>query len=383
VLLPLLRGRARWAAVALAALLACHPLVLFAATFVRMYALVFALGALLPLCIRALSGDDRRRRLAGAAGVALLGAAGIYTSYFALLAGAGVALWAALWLARPATFGLKGRQPAVWLLGAGGAGALLAAPWIPVILRLLSAESNLPATDVSRASEFLRLVRDLCGSWAGGAVLLAGWAMALRGEEGRREWLGPFLGMVVVPVALLFALTPAGRPLDARYVIFSLPVLWSGAAAGIVTLLAGRRRAGAAAGLAACLLAFHAWTARTGQLAPKPDWWAVAAILERDARPGDVVLTGGYLSGEAVVYHLREPDRFEFLHYVTKLDQFTRACANPRVAWFVNAAPLPDAYRTVVEVNFPRRIHIEGNGPMGGITVASKRPFSEPPSPTP
>ena len=98
-------------------------------------------------------------------------------------------------------------------------------------------------------------------------------------------------------------------------------------------------------------------------------WW------KEYAESDDIILTGGFLSGEALVYHLDQPEQYRFLHYVTAFETFKIAAETPEVMWYVNAAPLPAEFRTVVDQAFPHQVTLEGNAGISAILVASKRDF--------
>ncbi|MBN1901825.1 hypothetical protein JW926_10935, partial [Candidatus Sumerlaeota bacterium] len=64
-----------------------------------------------------------------------------------------------------------------------------------------------------------------------------------------------------------------------------------------------------------------------------------------------------------------------FIHYVTDYVHFKKMAEDPRVIWYVNAAPLPEPYHVLVDQRFPYQWHCPGNGHNGIILVASKKKF--------
>ena len=381
------RGTPRAAAFAVVAAFVACPAVLFPATFVRMYSLVAALSAGLMWCVSEVASHPvvvRHTRWLGVS-IALLLAAMFYTSYFALILGATLGLVAAAWIAAPRVAGGT-RAAGVVLLLALVLALLLYLPWFPAVARLVGGESATPSgavkTDLAARLQFpARFLWSLGGSWVANCVLLAGWSSMMWRSGNRRFWAACALAAIVMPAIVLAAAAPAQRPLAPRYLVFALPWAWTGAALGwIKGLDAARLRRltpGAVAALAfAATVPFTLAQSWREFMRPAPDWWEAAGIIERHARRDEVILTGGFLSGEALVYHLREPDRFSFHHYVTGMDPFYLECRSPQVVWYVNAAPLPRAYEDIVRRYFPWSVRMEGNMGADGILVCAKKPFS-------
>ncbi len=387
-------------AAAACALIATHPQLAFLSTFARMYApLALLLGGgaalllfrLLETPCREEEGETAalsRRGWGHAAALGALLAAALYTSYHTAFLMAGLAILAAIWVLRPSLAGAPQGRSARWLLPAALAlAALLAAPWAPTWLRLAGAEEGAgPPGSIPRMEQFVTEALSLGGGGPLGAVSLAGgWIALITFVPGaaRRRWIALLAVFVIAPFALQALLLPAHRLVQVRYAIYAVPVALAGAAVGWAAL--GRSLALPAAWsrwIALLLLLapvpFNAARLHSTFLREVPDWWAVAETLEREARPEEIILTGGYLSGEAVVYHLREPGRFSFQHYVTRYDEFLASCRDPRIVWYVNAAPLPPDFAAVVSQYFPWRAWLEGNGPGGRILLAAKKPFHLP-----
>jgi uncharacterized membrane protein len=381
------RHNGRAAAFAVSAAFVACPAMLFPATFVRMYSLVAALSAGVMLCVGALAPApraDRRARWLGA-GIAALTAAMLYTSYFCLILCASLGMAALAWLAAPRAAGGTRAAGAV-LIAALAAAVVLYLPWMPAVLRLLGSESDPQAaavrTDLAARLHFPAMfLWSLGGSWVANSVLLCGWGCMMWRPGSRRLWAVCAAAAVIVPAILLAAAAPAQRPLAPRYLVFALPYAWAGAALGWVKALDAARPRRVAPGVLAALafaatIPFSLAQSWREFMRPAPDWWEAAAIIERHAQPEEVILTGGFLSGEALVYHLREPDRFSFHHYVTGMDPFYGECRSPRVVWYVNAAPLPRAYEDIVRRYFPWSARLEGNMGADGILVCAKKPFS-------
>lgn len=380
------RGVGTGVALATVCLLDFHPIIRWQAANVRMYALLLLLtSAATVLVFRFPEWKERKTRVAAAGGISLLLAAGVYTSYFAILFGIGVGIVGVVQALGLGAKGKAGRRDGFWLMGSCLGAAVLSLPWLPVLLRLLGSEAGAsPATTIHSLGEKCAFLIELCGTPFG-----AGWtALGLVGlftrVENRREWVIVMSGLVVVPLLLLFVLIPPARSLDVRYLIFAIPPLASGAVVGWKRLADSlphrfsRYRGVLAAAVILLPVPFAAHHLDSTLFRKVPDWWGVAKILETQAHPDEIILTGGYLSGEALVYHLQHPEKFNFINYVTDLDQFYLCCRDPRVVWYVNAAPLPEAYRKIVDRYFPHRAFIEGDAGMGPIQVYAKKSFTLP-----
>ena len=107
----------------------------------------------------------------------------------------------------------------------------------------------------------------------------------------------------------------------------------------------------------------------------RPDWWSVASIIDRQATPDEVIMTGGFLSGELLTYHMADDADRIFIHNVLDIDRLYQHVRMANVIWFINAAPLPEAYRKICRKYLPYRAAVPGNGPSSVIQIFAKRPF--------
>jgi uncharacterized membrane protein len=360
-----------------------HPMFRFQAANVRMYSLLLLETTGVFWALVALAPERGRRQLDLALVLGLLLALAIYTSYFALFFAAGVALTglaAVVWPGPPQ------RRRTGWLiLAACALSGVLLLPWAPSLWRVLHEEQSYSnMTPAVRMQFYKELMPGLAGTTTGLVLLGVGWIGALACRQTRRLWGWALAAMVATPSAIGVLMSinkDAGLP--PRYLIFAMPVMTAAGAMGWMALLRrARLPQWAVGGAVAAVLLAGAWLgdaeARRTFLAPMPDWWGAAAILKANARAQEIILTGGYLSGEGLVYHLDNPKNYSFLHYVTKFDAFRKCCADPRIVWYVNIAPLPDVFRRVMEENFPYRLSFPGGRGMAMILVAAKKPFTVP-----
>ena len=119
--------RAAWYVVVL---VATAPFAIYYGTEARMYSLVMLLTA---LGFLALVRAMRRPRPGNLIAVAVVGAALIYTQYWALYLVASLAAWL-VWLARPGQPDTARRTNARWTFGALVVAALLFVPWLPTFV---------------------------------------------------------------------------------------------------------------------------------------------------------------------------------------------------------------------------------------------------------
>lgn len=363
-------------AVAVVLGLILHPLISWQAINVRMYAmfLLFATGA--TMSAAELFHARGRSRIGWAALVALFLAVGLYTSYFmpvfivTLIAGCSYYVL---------TYSDKKKmaQSLTWLSVSVVVAAVFFTPWAPVFFRVMQSSTGLAPVIYSPWQQLWMVFPPLIGSPVTAVVLLVGFITMLM--MNRRVAITGLV-MFGTPLMLLVILSPRRRELDARYVITCVPVMIVCAVAGWEHLLRHARLRPRIKYVIAILLVIiitffqHLQTRRT-YFRPVPDWWYAAKIIEQNARPGDTILTGIYLSGEAILYHLRDPDKYKYIHYLTDYDSFSVACRDPRNIWHINAAPMPPDCLQVRNENFPYHTTFEGNAGLGKIEVYSKRPF--------
>lgn len=356
-----------------------NPMICFQAVNARMYSLFLLLSALCFVLLDIIDSAERRERRYIIFALGALLAAGVYTSYFGVLFGIGVGALALVNIAFPSKGNSEERKGGARLMISCAIGAILTTPWLPTIFRLLGREQAGEPYSVSRAEQMLRLFVDLGGSAVALAWAAAG-ALILLTVVRKRETLLSLALFVIMPILLLLLMTPQSRPVNARYIIFSVPVLafasvfgWQWVFRRIIkkTILADM----ALAVMLIVVSLFNFSVIKKDVFKKVPDWKAAAEIIEKNARADEIILTGGFLSGEAMTYHLKHPEKFSFIHYVTDMDKFYLSCKDKKIIWYVNAAPLPLGYKKIVEHYFPYHISFAGNAGLGDISVYSKKPF--------
>lgn len=293
------------AAALLAALFAAfHPLLIYYSQEARMYALLVALGVLAGYLLLRAAAEPQQPNLAWA-GYAAVGAAAIYTHYFAffLLLGFGLAASGAL-AAQRQWRGLA------WLLAAHAAILALYLPWLAVMWQQLGSDRSY-WTGVLKLDEALRgvaisftsgaTVLETTAVWllAGyGLVTAAALAALWRTPGAGRRTLWYALCWLLAPVLGVLALAVAVPKFNPRYVMLALPgllLLWAGGLA----LLRTRPGKGWTAPALAMLLIFGFWYAGVNWYFhpnfAKDDWRGLAAFLrERIAPEERVILVSGH-----------------------------------------------------------------------------------------
>lgn len=377
------RGASLAGAVAIGFLIVLHPLTRHAGICVRMYTLFLLLiVSLLWTIWRA--ADARGGWFATETWIAgLLMALMCYTSYFGFVMGLGIATLALAWTAFPrlASSGANYR-PGARLLLAGIIALLLLIPWLPALGHLASSEreSQQSIYEMTRISQLRILAWEFGGGWIGLTWIITGWIALLVIGVQRARWLSMLFGIVIIPSAFMAIVTPESRLVLARYLIFVVAVLLSGAVMGwdaVTRKWSNRPRLqiGLLCGLILIPAPFMDHVSRTGKLKFLPDWWEAAAIIETQIQPGEIILTGGFLSGELIEYHMENPAQHRFMHRVLKLDPFYVACRSPEVAWYVTGSTTPPGYEDILNRYFPYRAELEGNQGLSPIRVMSKKPF--------
>ena len=371
------------AAFILCLLLALHPTVCYQATNVRMYGLFMLLTTAALWFVYRISRQTEKHRGVLTICLALLLSASVYTSYFGILFTVGVGVSGLLWTLFPGTFVPQTKRAGESVLIACALAALFTLPWTPTILKLFSLESKLEPYPTSRISQAVETCIDFGGTLVGVIYCLSGIVFLFLFDMHRKEWGQALIAFCVIPYILLVVMSPPHRIPHLRYIIFAVPVVIAAAVIGWTAF--ARRVIKSSRGVVVFVffitiipVPFNYARLHATVFKPVPDWWAAAQIIEDNARPEEIILTGGYLSGEAIVYHLDNPQNFSFIHYVTDLEPFRKYCSDPRVVWYVNAAPLPDEYEAIRSHYFPYRIYFEGNGGVGLIQVCSKREFTLP-----
>ncbi|MCA1553511.1 MAG: hypothetical protein LC737_03950, partial [Chloroflexi bacterium] len=307
----------------LAALLCTiNPLQVWYAQEARMYALVVALCAGAAWCLLRAQAEDEGRKTKDGRHVqqssvvrrpssvsrrpsfvyyfvfALLGAAALYTHFFAALVIAAFALWTLLAIGKRA---LDARLA----LGAFAFIGLLFLPWLPRALAALSFPGwQAAAEPLSLPARYL--VAYTLGSTAGAwqsfallflALLIIGCVVLARSAD-VRSWFA--LVYVLVPFTLLMLIALRKPGYHERYLIVITPLLFVMLAVGLRALLSLRlsaRRARVAFGAAALLaLASSVLSLSNLYFDPsfaKPDYRAAAQYVDRLSRAGDGLVFDG------------------------------------------------------------------------------------------
>lgn len=383
---PQRRGSAVIAAAAAVALV-FHPMIRYHSIQARMYALDLMLASAATALLILLPAAPPKRAWRMGALLGLVLAAAVYTSYHAAFFAAGVGALGIAWAAWPRLAGAETRRPGAMVLVGCAIAVVLLLPWLPVFLTIPSMEEGVGfSSGIPRPRQAWDALVSLAGTKAGLAALLVGW-IGLAAFARDRLRAGSILACAAIfPFAVLGITTPETRIFSERYVIYAIPPMFEAALAGFEAIaeragrISERRRRFAIGGAALMLLAvipFSVARARLTFLSPAPDWWGAARIIEENCKPGEKILTGGYLSGEAMVYHTRQPERFEFIHNQTAMDPFYLWCKNPGVVWYVNCAPLPRSFADIVRHYFPYSSIFPGNRDRH-IMVYCKRPFRIP-----
>jgi uncharacterized membrane protein len=301
-----------WAAL----LVALSPYNLWYSQEVRMYTLGAALGVGLVLVTLSLLRWERGpvpwRRLAL---YSLLGAAALWTLYYAafLLVALNL-LVAAWWLAglRPGRRGAAGRAwLAAWLLAQVGA-LLLYLPWLPVAWRQASQPPVPPWRGFTALGQVLvetwsalslGQAADPAWAWPAALVFAVLVALGLAGRRARgRAWL--LAGSVLLPVFLIYVASYATPLYHVRYAFTYSTAFYVLAAGGLALLW---RRSRPLAGLSLVLIAVLAMAAiyayHTDARYAPDDHRAATRFLATAWRPGDVVLVdAGYAYTALLTY---------------------------------------------------------------------------------
>jgi len=290
--------------------LALSPLAIFYAREVRMYSLLGLFVALAFYFLeRAIEpGPVARKRWFGLTALAV--ALALYTHYYALLALAGVALFAFGWTAVRREWRLFGS-----VLGTFGAAGILFLPWLPTFLAQFGSNpvAWIPETTADRVSMIIFrffLNREMFGGGYPIVVgllivgLVSGLYLFVR-KNRQAEGSGLTFGLLfvfcaaVLPV-LLAVIVSLFKPLIvARYFV---PVLAPASillAVGMMGLWQ-ERRLRIIAPLLVMALAITAFGELTAVL--KLDWSGAANYLEANSSPDDVLLVGP-TNNDAVLRH--------------------------------------------------------------------------------
>ena len=319
------------------------PFAINYATTARMYSLMILLSLLGYLALSAAYEDPTPRRLLGLGGVT---AALLYTHYW----GVYLVLVAALWLMWRIRRSGEGR-PALRAMVAGGCVWL---PWAPVFA-YQTLHTGTPWTSSASPGDLLKVFADWSGGgpWGGllmfgtfllfiigtfGRTAAPGTMVTLQDGDGRTRVVraGPSIvieltprpgmaAMVGIGVATLVVAMVLGAVADAafvaRYTAVVLPLFLLIMSAGVAVLPGRRFRAGC---LAVLVLA-GILTGESENAQQRSQAVQVAAVLDQQAQPGDLVVYCPDQLGPAV-------DRLLKVRDVQQIT-FPRATTPERVNW--------------------------------------------------
>lgn len=370
-----------------------HPVIFFQSVTVRMYTMFLFLTFMILYIIFSVELNGRfslGRKVFLVLTLTVL----LYTTYFGIIFAIGLGLYA-LFLILPGFIPLLRRSflCPVWeessLTFAGKifktliAASIFIIPWAPTYINLLEAEGKVGAQSGVIQTGLLRSLWTsfslLTGTWYGIMIFLLGFILLVIYSRERWKVISLFISFILWPVLVILTLKPEARAFEPRYCIYSIGVLYILAAKGFYHYKSQNRsrliRWVIFLLVLLTLISFAYANYQNHILLPRPNWWGVAKVIEQNVLPHEFILTGGYLSGEALVYHLDHPERFSFIHYVTDYVKFKKMVENPGIIWYVNAAPLPEPFKELVDQWFPYQWNCPGNGYKGVILVASKKKF--------
>jgi mannosyltransferase len=319
------------------------PFAISYATTTRMYSLMILLSLLGYVALSAAWEDPTPRRLLGLTAVT---AALLYTHYWGIY----LILVAAGWLVWRVHRTGRGR-PVLRAMAAGGAVWL---PWLP-IFAYQTVHTGTPWTTSASPGDLLQVFGDWSGGgpWGGllmyatfllfvigtfGRTAVTGALVTIEDSEGRirqvrtgpaivielkpRPGMGPMVGIGVATLIVAVILgAVADAAFVARYTAVVLPLFLMVMSAGVAVLPGARFRAGCLAVLVVAGLV----TAQTENGQDRTQAVQVAAVLNAEARSGDVVVFCPDQLGPAVDRLLHVPG----LQEIT----FPRATAPQRVNW--------------------------------------------------
>ena len=347
-----------WAALLLGA---SSPWAVYYGTDTRMYSLMALEAVLWYLAIRRAVEVPTRARLAC---VAALTAALMYTHYWDLYlvaAGAAWALWRSLVEARrgivPAGAYPRGARNVLVAMVAGG---VLWLPWSPVFV-FQALHTGTPWTSPPGPQDLLSVFGYFAGGGPWGELLtfllfvLVGLALLARPGprstsvvlEMKAQPRASFVAWLVIGtlgVAVLAGLV-SGAAFDSRYIAVVFPLFVVLCALGLTTFASRRVTAGVLA--VACLAGL--FSARQWNSQSRTQAVQVAAVLNAQAQPGDMVVYCPDQLGPAVDRLLTVPD-------VTELT-FPRMMGPQRIDWIdytaniQNTSPSTFAQRIVSRLN--------------------------------
>lgn len=387
------RGLPLLLCIAAVVLAATHPMLAFQAIGVRMYAMLLLLatipmvvcGGSHPAAQAKTSGELWTTRIRQMVPIGAVLALACYTAYFGLVVCAALALVAFLWLVVPRLGPAKARNVALILIGSCVIAGLLYLPWVSIAVKTLRGASTLDLPATSHEARYLALMREIPGTTIGAVMLAIGWIAlcALGPQRWRRAFLCS-LAPGILTLALLLLFSPSYRAIFTRYVLFMIPPIYLGAVGGwyMIARKINLKPAQSTAVAVVATIALCSVQIAAGQrtvFAPTPDWWAAARLVETQAGKNEVILTGGYMSGEAMLYHMKNPEQFQFRHYASTFEEFEKACHDPNVIWSVNAQAFPPRFASCHDDAFPHRIAFPGNAGLGMIQISCKHPFTVPP----
>jgi mannosyltransferase len=321
---------------------ACSPFAIYYATNARMYSfmILWALLGFLAM-VRLFEAPTRRRQVA----LGAVTAATLYTHYWGLYLVFVTGLWLLFRMWRETRTGQPDRWPVRSALAAMVVGSLVFLPWSPVFV-YQALHTGTPWSGAAGPDNLLQVFSDFSGPGPWGALLMfllfSLIVVALFGRPGEgtpldasgrraaaitlelrpRAGVLPLFGITAGTVAVAVVLgAVANVAFVARYTAVILPLFLLMVAIGITTFR--DRRAVAAITAVVCLAGLL--TGFGQDQSQRTQAVQVAAVLNAQAQPGDLVVYCPDQLGPAVDRLLRVPD-------VTELT-FPRAIGPQRVDW--------------------------------------------------
>ncbi|MET8833465.1 glycosyltransferase family 39 protein [Micromonospora sp. NPDC004540] len=242
--------------------------------------------------------------------------------------------------------GTRRWQPVAWWLGATAAGL---AALSPLVLLSAGQRGQIAWIKPVPPAELSDWVLGLPGSIGVGGVLLGLAALGCAGGGRRVAYL---VCWALGPLALLWALTPVMLLFTERYLLFVLPAWCLLAAAGVQVVARQLTTLTVAVPVFVLLVGLSTHVAVRAPVTQfEPDLRSVAAVIERQARPGDLLAFTGpfpWWASDSVRYYLPEHPRlgeaFQAVEGQAK-PTYGSACAEGRCLntrariWLVNTKP--------------------------------------------
>jgi len=348
-----------------------------------MYSLFLFENVLLAVSVTqiALSGQSRWRDIL--TGGFSLGAM-FYTSFHSTVIAAGITSICFLFLLVPDSLRkrslIHARPTGIAMFKLLVIAALVGSGWFLPILqkRLIFGASDFVYPD-SLITQVVQVTLAMFGGIWTQLIVLAGMlSFGLLGKN--RIILGILsLGCVLIPSFLAVVLTPPDHFIADRYFIhvpiwiFLISGLgWQSLSDRLILKFKFARVATLVLFISPAVLFYVQM--QTTLFKPFPDWRAVAVILQSNAFHEEGILTGGFMSGEAIEFEMPDSHPFTFHHKVYDLAPFHRMARKENVIWHINAGPLPPEFTAIVKEEFPYYAAFEGRN-LAHIEIHSKKSF--------